>query len=263
MGLLRRRQAGLQHRHQVRRLRDWCGIRLRRIRLSSLACVNQCLDCVRIAVGIECHVIEPQRGLVHQLRHQRDVIDLAYIRDLVVARHVQRVANRDNLLTPVEHYLADGPAATQRITELGLHAHSRCAENLGHRVARSTIARILEDQGIPPSRERPMAWRTFLRAHGPALVAADFFTTEVWTARGLVSDYTAFVIELHSRRVQIVGSTSHPDEAFVMQRMRHLTDPIDGVLSGGRVLLCDRDRKWSQGVQRFLETADVRVIRTP
>jgi hypothetical protein len=41
-----------------------------------------------------------------------------------------------------------------------------------------------------------MAWRTFLRAHWPALVTADFFTTEVLTARGLVTYYTAFVIEL-------------------------------------------------------------------
>src|SRR5262244_3830380 len=37
-------------------------------------------------------------------------------------------------------------------------------KNLGHRVARSTVSRILKQQGIPPSRERPMTWRTFLRA---------------------------------------------------------------------------------------------------
>ncbi len=43
-----------------------------------------------------------------------------------------------------------------------------------------------------------MAWRTFLLAHWPALLAADFFTTEVWTVRGLVTYYTAFVMELHS-----------------------------------------------------------------
>ena len=29
-------------------------------------------------------------------------------------------------------------------------------KNLGHRVARATVARILKEQGIPPSRERPM-----------------------------------------------------------------------------------------------------------
>ena len=136
-------------------------------------------------------------------------------------------------------------------------------KNLGHRVARSTIAKILKEQGIPPSRERPMTWRTFLRAHWRALSAADFFTTEVWTVRGLVTYYTVFVIELHSRRVHVLGSTPHPDEAFVVQTMRHLTDDVDGVLRGDRLLICDRDRKWSAAVERFLATAGVRVIRTP
>jgi hypothetical protein len=51
-------------------------------------------------------------------------------------------------------------------------------KNLGHRVARSTIAAILKQQGIPPSDERPTSWQTFLRAHWGAVVAADFFTTE-------------------------------------------------------------------------------------
>jgi hypothetical protein len=48
-----------------------------------------------------------------------------------------------------------------------------------------------------------------------AIVAADFFTTEVWTVRGLVTYYTAFVIDLESRRVRLVGSTPYPDDAFV------------------------------------------------
>jgi transposase InsO family protein len=136
-------------------------------------------------------------------------------------------------------------------------------KNLGHRVARSTIAKILKEQGIPPSCERPMTWRTFLRAHWCALFAADFFTTEVWTVRGLVTYYTVFVIELHSRRVHVLGSTRHPDEAFVIQTMRHLTDDVDGVLRGDRMLICDRDRKWSAAVERFLATAGVQMIRTP
>jgi putative transposase len=52
-------------------------------------------------------------------------------------------------------------------------------KNVGHQVGRSTIARILKTAGIRPSRQRPMSWRTFLRAHWSAMVAADFFTTEV------------------------------------------------------------------------------------
>jgi putative transposase len=136
-------------------------------------------------------------------------------------------------------------------------------KNLGHRVARSTIATILKQQGIPPSGERPTSWQTFLRAHWGALVAADFFTTEVWTVRGLVTYYTVFVIELQSRCVSIVGSTPHPDEAFMLQVVRQLTDAGDGVLDGRRFLICDRDRKWSAAVRDLLETSGVRVIRTP
>jgi putative transposase len=136
-------------------------------------------------------------------------------------------------------------------------------KNLGHQVARSTIASILHAEGIPPSGERPTPWRTFLGAHWPALVAADFFTTEVWTARGLVTFYTLIVIELHSRRVQMIGATRYPNEAFVLQAMRHLTDGTETLLGHGRVLICDRDPKWSGGVVAFLEREGVRVIRTP
>jgi hypothetical protein len=56
-------------------------------------------------------------------------------------------------------------------------------KNLGHRVGRSTIARILKAQGIPPVPERPTSWQTFLRAHWGAIAGADFFTTEVWSRR--------------------------------------------------------------------------------
>jgi transposase InsO family protein len=135
-------------------------------------------------------------------------------------------------------------------------------KNLGHRIGRSTIARILRAAGIPPSRQRPMTWRTFLQAHCPALVAADFFTTEVWTGRGLVTYYVAFLLEVQSRRIQVIGCTPYPNEAFVIQCLRHATGET-GLLPDGRLLLCDRDPKWSSAVERWLGTAGVRVVRTP
>ena len=136
-------------------------------------------------------------------------------------------------------------------------------KNLGHRVGRSTIATILKQQGIPPSGERQTSWQTFLRAHWGAVVAADFFTTEVWTVRGLVTYSTLFVIELHSRRVRIVGSTPNPNEAFMRQMVRAVTDASDGVLGDRRILICDRDWKWSTDVQDLLEAAGVRTIQIP
>ena len=65
-------------------------------------------------------------------------------------------------------------------------------KNVGHRVSRSSIARILKAHGIPPVPERPTSWQTFLQAHWGAIAGADLFTTEVWTWRGLVTYYTVF-----------------------------------------------------------------------
>jgi putative transposase len=93
-------------------------------------------------------------------------------------------------------------------------------KNVGHRVGRSTIARMLKAAGVPPVPERPTSWQTFLRTHWGAIAGVDFFTTEVWTWRGLVTYYTVFVIDLASRRVQVLGSTPHPDELFMRRSFR-------------------------------------------
>jgi hypothetical protein len=60
-------------------------------------------------------------------------------------------------------------------------------KHLDHRVARSTIAKTLKEHGLGPAPERPMSWATFVRSHAHLIAAADFFTTEVWTASGLVN----------------------------------------------------------------------------
>ena len=57
-------------------------------------------------------------------------------------------------------------------------------QNVGHRVGRSTIARILKLHGVSPVPARPTSWQTFLRAHWGAVARAVFFTTAVWTWRG-------------------------------------------------------------------------------
>jgi len=70
--------------------------------------------------------------------------------------------------------------------------------NLGHVVGRGTIANVLAREGIEPAPERRgrTAWSVFLKAHWRSIVAADFFTAEVWCRRGFVDDYVLFMIEL-------------------------------------------------------------------
>jgi hypothetical protein len=53
-----------------------------------------------------------------------------------------------------------------------------------------------ESSGAATRAKRPTSWQTFLRSHWGAIAGADFFTTEVWTWRGLVTYYTVFVIDL-------------------------------------------------------------------
>src|SRR5437868_3408051 len=136
-------------------------------------------------------------------------------------------------------------------------------KNLGHRVGRSTIRRILKAAGLPPVPQRPTSWQTFLKAHWGSIAAADFFTTEVWTWQGLVTYYTVFIIDLASRRVQILGSTPHPEALFMQQVVRTLTMAETGVVSRRPVLICDRDRKWSHDVRRRLQDAGIRVVLIP
>jgi putative transposase len=50
-------------------------------------------------------------------------------------------------------------------------------KNVGYRVGRSTITRILKAAGVPPVPERPTSWQTFLRAHWGAIAGADFQET--------------------------------------------------------------------------------------
>ena len=92
-------------------------------------------------------------------------------------------------------------------------------QNVGHRVGRTTISNIFKENGIDPAPERGKrtTWSQFLKAHWNVLAAADFFTVEVWGPRGLVTFYVFFVIELATRRIEIVGITPGPDEAWMMQ----------------------------------------------
>jgi putative transposase len=46
-------------------------------------------------------------------------------------------------------------------------------KNVGHRVGRWTIRRILNAAGLPPVPQRPTSWQTFLKAHWATSVRHD------------------------------------------------------------------------------------------
>ena len=137
--------------------------------------------------------------------------------------------------------------------------------NLGHQVARGTIANVRKERGLEPAPERKKrtTWREFLAAHWDVLAAADFFTVEVWTPRGLTRFTVLVLIHLASRRVQIAGISAEPDGPGVTQLMRNATDAEDGFLRHIRFLIHDRDPLFRPAVRDTLPPADVTPIRRP
>ena len=137
--------------------------------------------------------------------------------------------------------------------------------NLSHKVGRGTIANVLKRHGIEPSpeRSRRTPWSTFLKAHWKVLAASDFLTVEVWTGRGLITHYLLFVISLADRVVHIAGITTRPDESWMLQLGRNLTDAQSGALRAKQYMIIDRDSKYSEQFRRLIRDSGTKVIRLP
>jgi hypothetical protein len=93
--------------------------------------------------------------------------------------------------------------------------------NLGHTVARTTIANILKRTGIAPAPERvkQTTWKEFLKTHWDQIIATDFFTTEVWTCSGLTRFIILFFMDVSTRKVEI-GGIAHKRNGLWMARLR-------------------------------------------
>jgi putative transposase len=137
--------------------------------------------------------------------------------------------------------------------------------NLGHRLARSTIADMLRRNGIEPApeRSRKTTWKEFLTQHWDLIVAADFFTVEVWTASGLKRFLVLFFLDLSSRRVEIAGVAAGANGIWMSQIGRNVTDAVDGILNGKRYLIHDRDPLFTREFQNILASVGVTSVKLP
>ena len=137
--------------------------------------------------------------------------------------------------------------------------------NLGHEIARSTIAAILERHGLEPApeRNRKTTWKEFLARHWDMIVATDFFTVEVWTKRGLQRFLVLFFIDLATCKVEIAGIAPVVNGLWMSQVARNLTDAVDGVLAGKKYLIHDRDPLFTAEFLKMLGAAGVKSVKLP
>ncbi len=130
---------------------------------------------------------------------------------------------------------------------------------LGIRVGATTIRTLLRRNGLGPApRRNGPSWSEFLRAQAEGVLACDFFSVETAFLQTL---YVLFFIEVDTRRVHVMTSTSNPDAAYTTQQARNLY-MAEG-LTNVRHLIRDRDSKFTRSFDVVFGSEGARVIPTP
>ena len=135
---------------------------------------------------------------------------------------------------------------------------------MGLKVSPSTINRILREHGIEPCPNRPekTSWNEFIRAEWESLAAIDFFTTEIYTIKGLVRYMVLVVIDYKTRKVEIAGVIPQAHGSWMKQIARNLTDPIDGFLKNKKFLVHDWDTLFTEDFKSILRAGGVKCVKT-
>ncbi|MHC4759085.1 MAG: integrase core domain-containing protein [Planctomycetota bacterium] len=135
---------------------------------------------------------------------------------------------------------------------------------LGIKVSPATISRVLREHGIEPCPDRPerTSWNEFVRVHWESLTAIDFFSTEIYTLKGLVRYMVLVVIDYKTRKVEIAGIIPQAYENWMKQIARNLTDPIDGFLKDKKYLIHDRDTLFTEDFNMILKSAGIECKKT-
>ena len=139
------------------------------------------------------------------------------------------------------------------LSNLGLNSHA----------ARLPTFQRHGDRNRHRSGNRKTTWKEFLTRHWELIVAADFFSVEVWTRRGLQRFLVLFFMELSTRKVEIAGIAAEAVGLWMSQIGRNLTDGIEGMLNGKRYLIHDRDPLFTAEFLGMLADVGVKSVKLP
>lgn len=135
---------------------------------------------------------------------------------------------------------------------------------LGFRVTTATIGRVLKKAGLEPQpdRRRKTSWKEFIYAHWQSLSAIDFFSTEIYTIKGLTRYMVLVVIDYATRKVEIAGIKEQPYDCWMKQMAKNLTDPFSGFLRKKKYLIHDRDSLFTEAFIKMLKAGGVNSVKS-
>jgi len=135
---------------------------------------------------------------------------------------------------------------------------------LGFKVSIATIGNVLKKAGLEPQpdRQRKTTWKEFIQSHWQSLAACDFFTTEVYTIKGLTRYMVFVVIDYATRKVEIAGIVEQAYGDWMVQMARNLTDPFCGFLKNKKYLIHDRDVLYTKEFVKTLKAGGVKPIKS-
>ncbi|WP_306749595.1 integrase core domain-containing protein [Saccharothrix yanglingensis] len=122
---------------------------------------------------------------------------------------------------------------------------------------------MLKRLRVPPApqRDTDTSWRQFLHARAASLLACDFFHVDC--AITLKRVHVFFVLEVATRYVHVLGTTTNPDGPWTTRQARNLlVDPGDQA-DDFRFLIRDRAGQFTTSFDTVLAGAGIQVVKTP
>lgn len=148
-------------------------------------------------------------------------------------------------------------AAILRIYDSGCTGLSRIAGEMakcGLRVAESTVRKVLNQNGRTPTPHNQRCgatWTQFWKLHTHRTVGADLLQMPIGLLGKIVNAFVFCAIEHDTRRVHLLGITTHPTDAWIANAIRSAT--MDGEpLASRKHWILDNDAKFGPQTRAVL-----------
>ena len=132
-----------------------------------------------------------------------------------------------------------------------------------NRLSKSSIKNILKENNLDPAPQRSKdSWDSFIKRHFQTLWACDFFTKQVLTPLGPRMFFVLFFINIKTRKVYVGGTTRYPHQEWVIKQTKNILPLLGSNKSGKKLLIRDRDTKFSREFDELFKETGFAVQKT-